>query len=233
MVLDEFATELRPIVQVIDDWNTNRKLGLVFETRIVAGKLLVCSIDLRSNLDQRPVAKQMLQSLLSYMDSSAFTPKLSTDTEQIKSLFRKPTLISKARISMVDSEAPGHEGQNAIDGNPRTIWHTSWEPTPKAYPHEICIELPEPIAIKGLNYTPRQDMSNGWISEYQVFVSSDGKNWGRPYAAGSFQKGRSDTNVLFEKARTGKFVRFVALSGFDGKPFTSIAELNIIPASEK
>ncbi|MHC4532601.1 MAG: discoidin domain-containing protein [Planctomycetota bacterium] len=233
MVLDEFTTELRPIVQVIDDWNTNRKLSLVFETKIGSGKLLVCSIDLRSNLDQRPVARQMLQSLLSYMDSSAFTPKLSTNTEHIKGLFKKPTLLSKARVIMVDSQAPGHEGHNAIDDNPSTIWHTSWEPTPKAYPHEIRIELPEPIAIKGLNYTPRQDMSNGWISKYQVYVSTDGKNWGQPCAAGTFQKGRSDKNVLFEKASTGKFLRFVALAGFDGQPFTSIAELNIIPASVK
>jgi beta-galactosidase len=133
---------------------------------------------------------------------------------------------------MVDSQAPGHEGHNAIDNNPSTIWHTSWEPTPKAYPHEIRIELPEPIAIKGLKYTPRQDMSNGWISEYQVYVSTDGKDWGKPCAAGTFQKGRSDKNVLFEKPGTGRFVRFVALSGFDGQPFASIAELNIIPASE-
>ena len=167
------------------------------------------------------------------MDSSAFTPRLSIDSEHIRSLFRKPPLISKPRVAMDDRQAPGHEGQNAIDNNPSTIWHTSWEPTPKAYPHEIRIELPEPIAIKGLNYTPRQDMSNGWISKYQVYVSTDGKKWGKPCAAGTFQKGRSDKNVLFEKAKTGKFVRFVALSGFDGQPFTSIAELNIIPASVK
>lgn len=233
MVLDEFAPEFRPIVQVIDDWNTNRKLGLIFEAKIDTGKLLVCSIDLRSNLTNRPVARQMLQSLLSYMDSSAFTPRLSTDSEHIKSLFKKPTLISKARVVMVDSQASGHEARNAIDGNPATIWHTSWEPAPKAYPHEIRIELPEPVAIKGLNYTPRQDMSNGWISKYQVYVSTDGKNWGSPCATGTFQKGRSDKNVLFEKASTGRFVRFVALSGFDGQPFASIAELNIIPASVK
>ncbi len=121
MVLDQFATELRPIVQVIDDWNTNRRLGLVFETKIGAGKMLVCSIDLRNNLDERPVARQMLQSLLGYMGSSAFSPKLSIDSDKIKGLFKKPTLISKARVIMVDSEAPGHEGHNAIDNNPRTI----------------------------------------------------------------------------------------------------------------
>jgi hypothetical protein len=126
MILDEFAPEFRPIVQVIDDWNTNRKLGLIFETKMDAGKLLFCSIDLRNNLDKRPVARQMLSSLLSYMDSIAFSPKLSIDTEHIQGLFNKPTLTSKARVVMVDSQAPGHEGHNAIDDNPRTIWHTPW-----------------------------------------------------------------------------------------------------------
>jgi len=76
-------------------------------------------------------------------------------------------------------------------------------------------------------------MSNGWISEYQVYVSTDGKNRGSPSAAGTFQKGRSDKNVLFQKAHTGRFLRFVALAGFDGQALTSIAEFNIIPASVK
>jgi hypothetical protein len=75
-------------------------------------------------------------------------------------------------------------------------------------------------------------MSNGWISKYQVYVSSDGKNWGSPCAAGTFQKGRSDKAVLFEKSKKGRFLRFVALSGFESQPFTAIAELNIVPASE-
>ncbi len=48
MILDDFPPDLRPIVQVIDDWNTNRKLGLIFEAKVGRGKLLVCSIDLRS-----------------------------------------------------------------------------------------------------------------------------------------------------------------------------------------
>jgi hypothetical protein len=166
------------------------------------------------------------------MDSSAFSPKLTINAEHIQGLFKKPTLLSRARITMVDSQAPGHEAQNAIDDNPNTIWHTSWQPTPKPYPHEIQIELPEPIAIKGLKYTPRQDQSNGWISEYQVYVSDDGKIWGKPCAAGTFQKERSDKNIIL-KATTGKFIRFVALSGFDDQPFAAIAELDIIPASKK
>ncbi len=94
MVLDEFAPKFRPIVQVIDDWNTNRKLGLVFEAKVANGKLLVCSIDLRSNLDKRPVAQQMLHSLLEYVDSPAFVPEFSLDIEEIRSLLKKPSLLS-------------------------------------------------------------------------------------------------------------------------------------------
>ena len=39
MVLDRFPTKLRPIVQPIDDWNTNRKLGLLFECRLGHGRI--------------------------------------------------------------------------------------------------------------------------------------------------------------------------------------------------
>jgi hypothetical protein len=233
MILDKFDPELRPIVQVIDDWNKNRRLGLILEAKTGPGKLIVCSIDLRSNLDRRPVARQMLDSLLSYMETSAFAPKLSITAQTIQGLFKKPTLLSKARVIMADSEAQGYEGHKAIDGNPNTIWHTPWQPTPKPYPHEIRIEFPEPVAIEGLNYTPRQDMSNGWIYEYQVYVSEDGKDWDNPCADGTFQKGRSDKTISFDEIATGRFVRFVALSGFDGQPFAAIAELDIIPASEK
>ncbi|MDZ7261090.1 MAG: hypothetical protein ONB05_03095 [candidate division KSB1 bacterium] len=85
MILNDFPAELRPIVQVIDDWNTNRKLGLIFEAKVDNGKLLVCSLDLR-NLSKRPVARQMRYSLLKYMKSEAFQPKSRVDSKLIKDL---------------------------------------------------------------------------------------------------------------------------------------------------
>ena len=91
MVLDKFAQGLRPIVQVIDDWNTNRKLGLLFEARIGRGKLLVCSIDLKNDLDSRPVARQMLYSLLRYMESDNFNPKEAPNVKLIENLIKQET----------------------------------------------------------------------------------------------------------------------------------------------
>jgi len=232
MILDEFGPKVRPIVQIIDDWNTNRKLGLIFEAKVAHGKLLVCSIDLRSDLDKRPVARQMLHSLLKYVESDRFAPRHSAEIELIRSLLRKPPLLSKAKVINVDSEALGYEGGNAIDGNPGTIWHTEWEGNAPQYPHQITIGLQEQTEIKGLTYLPRQDMSNGWIAKYEVYVSTDGKNWGDVVAAGNFQKGRDKRRITFNKTHDAKFIRFVAISGFDGLIFASVAELDVIPTSD-
>ena len=46
VILDDFSPELKPIVQVIDDWVSNRKLALLFEVKVGSGKLLVSGVDL-------------------------------------------------------------------------------------------------------------------------------------------------------------------------------------------
>jgi hypothetical protein len=93
MILNDLPAKLRPIVQVIDDWNTNRRLGIVFEAKVGSAKLLVCSIDLRSDLDKRPVAQQMLYSLLRYMSSEDFSPETQCDIETVRRLFKEPAVI--------------------------------------------------------------------------------------------------------------------------------------------
>jgi hypothetical protein len=86
MILDQFPSGLRPIVQVIDDWTTNHRLGLVFEARVGKGKLLVSSIDLWNDLPARPEARQMLYSLRKYMASSEFEPTQEIDLNLVKDL---------------------------------------------------------------------------------------------------------------------------------------------------
>jgi hypothetical protein len=86
MIVDDLPMELQPTVQVIDDWFTARKLALVFEAKVGAGKLMVCSIDLKTNLEQNPVARQFRSSLLRYMEGNRFQPKIALTPEQIQSL---------------------------------------------------------------------------------------------------------------------------------------------------
>jgi hypothetical protein len=86
MILDDLPAGLRPTVQVVDDWVTARKLGLVFEARVGAGRLAVCAIDLERDLGPNPVARQFRRSLLQYIASDQFRPKVAVAADQVRSL---------------------------------------------------------------------------------------------------------------------------------------------------
>ena len=86
IILDDTPREYRPLVQVVDNFDRNHKLGLIFETRIGKGSLLVCAIDLPA-LQDKPEARQLLHSLLNYAASATFAPKQEMRTELLNKLF--------------------------------------------------------------------------------------------------------------------------------------------------
>ena len=83
---DDTPDDYRPMVQVIDNFVRNSKLGLIAETKVGKGKMLICAIDLLGNYD-RPEARQLLRSLLQYTDSGKFAPKAEIDIELLNKLF--------------------------------------------------------------------------------------------------------------------------------------------------
>ena len=137
-----------------------------------------------------------------------------------------------AKVVDADSQAPGYEAANVLDGDAATIWHTPWEGRAPAYPHHLVIEFPKPVVFRGLKILPRQDELWGQIEDYEVFVSSDGKNWG-----GAVKKGklaRFEVQVIqFGRTVEAKFVKFVALSSFEPNPYASLAELEVIVAEPR
>ncbi|HEY0945663.1 MAG TPA: hypothetical protein VGD81_10360 [Opitutaceae bacterium] len=100
MILDELPPSLRPVVQVIDDWFTNRRLGLVFEARVGRGSLLACSVDLDTDLAGDPVARQFRASLLHYAASDVFAPTHEIAPASLASLLKpraRPASLSYIR----------------------------------------------------------------------------------------------------------------------------------------
>lgn len=88
IIIDDFSTTPDPIVRVIDDWVTNRNLALLFEAKVGNGKLLVSGIDLKTGIDSRPEARQLLYSLKRYMASDQFKPATSLPEGEINDLFQ-------------------------------------------------------------------------------------------------------------------------------------------------
>jgi hypothetical protein len=89
VILDEAPAGYRPVVQVIDNFERNHKLGVVFEARVGVGKLLVCSIDL-PGLEERPEARQLRASLLAYAVSDRFQPAQELSIEILQKLLPPP-----------------------------------------------------------------------------------------------------------------------------------------------
>jgi Glycosyl hydrolases family 2, sugar binding domain/Glycosyl hydrolases family 2, TIM barrel domain len=86
LLLDGLPAALLPAVQVIDDWTTNRKLGLAFEAKARHGKIFVCSVDLENDLDTDPVRRQFRASLLDYLAGEKFQPEIAVDTAVLQKL---------------------------------------------------------------------------------------------------------------------------------------------------
>jgi hypothetical protein len=229
MVCDSLPPELRPAVQVIDTWFEARRLGLLVEARVGSGRLLVCSMDLSSDLDQRPAARQMRRSLFDYVSSEKFNPTIEASIDALRQLARTPSKMEQLGASArADSEQTGYAAAQVLDNDPGTIWHTAWDGPQTPFPHEIILELQKPATVSGLSCLPRQDMTNGRIGEYSILVSEDGKQWSAPVASGKWANDKERKTVRFAKPQNARFVKLVAHSEVLGRQWISAAEIELI-----
>jgi hypothetical protein len=231
-ILDGTPPAYRPVLQVIDNFARNYKLGVLFEGRVGRGQFLACGFDLPA-MKKDPAAGQLLASLYAYAGSAAFKPTQQFSDDVLENLF-VPKFANKLQALgatiRADSQENDHAAANAIDGDPQTIWHTPWdEPAPK-FPHELVVEFPKPVRVGGLTCLPRQDGNhNGWIKDYAVHISNDGKVWGPPVAQGLFQEDDSLHTIKFARPVETRFLKLIAISSFDpAKPYASLAELSVV-----
>jgi Glycosyl hydrolases family 2, TIM barrel domain/Glycosyl hydrolases family 2/Glycosyl hydrolases family 2, sugar binding domain len=86
MHLEKLPPDLQPLIRSIDTWFMNRRLAMLFEVKVNGGQLMVCSADISSNLERRPVARQLAYSIRKYMTGNDFKPQLSVTVNQIREL---------------------------------------------------------------------------------------------------------------------------------------------------
>ena len=87
MNLAEFPVGYQPIVQPIDTWHVSRKLGMMIEVCMGGGRLLMTTLPIGH--PRGIVARQLLKSVLNYMQSDDFSPATTVDAEVIDHLFTR------------------------------------------------------------------------------------------------------------------------------------------------
>jgi len=85
-ILDDTPLGFRPLIQVIDDFHRNHRLGLVLEAQVGKGKLIATSLPLLEDLTGKPVTGQLYQSLLRYASSKNFNPRQRLSVETLRNL---------------------------------------------------------------------------------------------------------------------------------------------------
>jgi hypothetical protein len=90
------------------------------------------------------------------------------------------------------------------------------------------VDLGRPVEFRGIRYTGRTWNDNGRIADYEVYVSADGKDWGSPVAKGRFENRDGRQDLAFAAPAKARWLKLVALSEVNGKPYASVAELDLI-----
>ena len=142
---------------------------------------------------------------------------------------RHSGLVGPLKLHSFSSEETGVTGvraSNVLDGNPATFWHSRYSGTLAQPPHEIALDLGARYAVTDLHYLPRQEGVNGLIGNYEVYLSTNGTEWGRPVAAGTFPAGTASQAVTFP-ATPARYVKLKALSERSGGPWATVAELTV------
>ena len=112
---------------------------------------------------------------------------------------------------------------NVLDGNVRTIWHTNYAPKDEL-PQSITVSFDQPYTVGRFVYTPRQNGTNGIISEYELYaIHQDGSK--DLVASGSdWALDAKDKTVSFAPVEAVG-LELKAIAGAGG--FGTAAELNV------
>lgn len=97
--------------------------------------------------------------------------------QQCNSTLSVPTRIVPVRC-LDNNHQSGETVQQTLDNDPSTIYHSAYSPafvrvTPER-PVELTYDFEGVERIDYLDYVPRQTGSNGWVSEAEIYVKTEG-----------------------------------------------------------
>jgi beta-galactosidase len=225
MNLDRLPRGLQPIVQPIDDWNRNYKLGALFEARVGPGRLMISTFDLEDRLDARPAARALRKSVLDYMSSSGFRPAAEVAPDALRAVLFDTRVMKK-----LGAQASGWpDAGRTIDGDPNTYALVA-AGNAAALP-ALRIAFPAAVAFDGLVLMPRQNHRDheGDVREWLVEASDDGEGW-REVRRAQLGSTFAPQTVRFDGRVSARYLRLTALSGFGADGVRALADVAVIYA---
>ncbi len=236
MNLNKLPFDFEPVVYMIDDFNECVRLGLVLEARIGKGRLLATTLNLGTEGKRTLAQKQMLNTLITRAATPKAGPVQSLTFEQIKTVIRPSRTVTLKRIggkiAAVSSFNPGMEKEKMIDGDLKTFWHTQFAGGFAKPPHYVVLEVPAGTSVRGLAYLAYAGGNgNGHVKACSIYVSDDGKNWGKPVVKSQLKAGvYTEQQIRFPAPTSKPFIKFEVTDAVSlgGQPIAAIGELDVL-----
>ena len=139
-------------------------------------------------------------------------------------------LVPRSEIQASATSAQSGEGpEKAIDGNTSTLWHTPWAGVDiKSNPQSLTLNLGKTRNISSIFVTPRQEGTNGMITDYKIYSGDD------VIAEGKWKSDSSDKYVVFDNPISTDNIRIEAIStvGDENNKHASIAEVEVYEVAD-
>lgn len=139
-------------------------------------------------------------------------------------------LVPRSEIQASATSAQLGEGpEKAIDGNTSTLWHTPWAGVDiKSNPQSLTLNLGKTRNISSIFVTPRQEGTNGMITDYKIYSGDD------VIAEGKWKSDSSDKYVVFDNPISTDNIRIEAIStvGDENNKHASIAEVEVYEVAD-
>lgn len=145
-------------------------------------------------------------------------------------------LLPRESIQLVrfssQNEANAKLAAHALDGDPRTHWHSAFSDQLARHPHELVLDLGSAVELRGFRYLVRQDDGwNGAFAETEFYLADAPDGFGEePALRTRFQKQRTAQTVELATPQRARYVLVRVLSEVNGGAWASAAELGVLGA---
>jgi len=206
--------QVQPLVRVIDDWNRNLPLALIWEAQVDQGKLLVIAADLDGEFEERPAAYALKEAILEYASSEYFNPKDRVTYESIEQhLFPMNRMEELTETIFYDKDASIEHEKALVTADPGQVVCIE----KKDFPITVTIQLKEAVEMEGLLFVPEQRdrFRYAFPKNYEVFRWDESKScWNKIEVAGngSLKNSSLSQKIIFKESYTTRFIKLVILS---------------------
>lgn len=125
--------------------------------------------------------------------------------------------------SATSEETGVDDASHAIDGDIGSMWHTAWDLS-APLPQSLTLDLGSVYNINKVTVLPRQSGTNGMITQYELYASTDGTNFAK-ISEGTWPQSNSSLKTINFNSTDARYVRITAIKGMGG--WASIAEMQV------